>query len=441
MVTETVTYPKIFSGKMALATSIYVFVMLAGFNILVCYSLSLQIFPSQFNPSIITFSLLLTSACVSAVCIGIIPTNSRVYRSLGLPKDVKNDAMKISIGWALAIPSALLAVIPTLAAVTLLYLMQYIGIFPAVYLTVLTAPAALFVMWVFINSLQIRPGAMIYLSPKIMGVLPVALAACVAILLYAVYIIIAGWQNSLSFLKFYFPFTWLTFVEIVPVINVPDAWPLVLYSGIIILIYGVAGVVAYLALAREMINPPSLTSGQIIVMEAGKPLEWKWNEIKDTFSELKGDIWASFPYLNEESVEMFRRLPTEGKIRVITGVIRNREEFLEGIDNLNKEGWKIGIRKIYITNDRNEESPVFHDRFVIAENMLLFLGTDIMKGSMVREFFTTKIPSTLIEESNKIRGLLRHYWEIKENDLKKIYGETAKKVIITKFKEADQKEK
>ena len=428
---ELYTYPKIFAKKAVIGTSIIVFIFLGVINLLACHILCSQIFPSQFNSPLVTFSLLFASAIAAAAGTWVIPTSGRLYRFLDLPKDIENESRKINVGWALAIPAALLSVMPTLTVIAILYLTQNISIFPAVYLTIITIPVGLTVMWVLMNNLQIREAFGIYLNPKVIGFLLGVFVLLLLILLSVVYSLISGWQNSLYFLKIYSPFTWLLLVEALPVINLPDAGQLITTSGFIITAYIFTGMITYLIFARSMIQTLP-DQAQIIVMEVAKPLEWKWNELKTAFSELKGEILASLPYLNKYSIEMFKNLPKETHVRIITGVIRNRKELIEGIENLNKEGWKIWIRRLYIEN--GEGRSVFHDRLIVAENMLIFLGTDIMKDSLKREFYITKIPSTLIGEFYRIRNQLRNYWEIKDDKLKEDYGEKARKETIIKPK-------
>ena len=426
---ETYNYPQIFSNKVAKGTSGIVFLFLGVINLLACYALCSQIFPSQIGAPSIVFSLLLASAIVAAVCTWIIPTSTKLYRLLDLPEVIENDSQKINVGWTLAIPAAIMSVLPTIATVGILYLVQNIDIFPAVYLTIITIPVGFTVMWILMNSLQVRYAFGIFLNPKVIGFLLGAFGGVLLILLYIVYSLISGLQTSLYLLRIYSLQYWVLLTQAIPVINLPDAGYLITVSGFIIVAYIITGLLTYIIYTRTIIQP-STSQAQIIVMEVAKPLKWKWEELKTAFSELKGEIWASLPYLNKDSLEMFRRIPKESDVKIITGIIRDRKEFIEGIEKLNSEGRRIKIRRLFVEYDKGKESPVFHDRLILAENMLVFLGTDIMKDSMKKEFFITKVPSLLISESSKIKGLLRHYWEIKDYELKEEYGEKARKETI-----------
>lgn len=407
-------------------------------NLLACHVLCSQIFPSQINSPPIVFSLLLASAIVAAACTWIILTSGRLYRLLSLPEVIENEQQKINVGWTLTISSAVVSEVPTIATITFLYLAKGINIFPAVYLIIITIPVGLTVSWILMNNLQISQALGIFLNPKVIGFVVGAFVALLLILLLVVYSLISGWQTSLNLLRLYSFSLWLLIIEVLPVINLPDAGFLMIVSGFIILAYVITGLFTYIIYTRTIIQAPA-NQAQIIVMEVAKSQEWKWEELKAAFSELKGEIWASLPYLNKDSLEMFRRLPKDADLRIITGVIRDQKQFMEGIEKLTSEGRKIRIRRLFVENGGGEGRPVFHDRLILAENMLIFLGTDIMKDSMKREFFVTKVPSLLLGESSKIKGLLRHYWEIKDDELKEQYGEKARKETI-KLKKTEQKE-
>ncbi|MEM1729417.1 MAG: hypothetical protein QXS15_06665 [Candidatus Jordarchaeales archaeon] len=169
--------------------------------------------------------------------------------------------------------------------------------------------------------------------------------------------------------------------------------------------------------------------GLIIVMKAGENKDVKWEELKREFSSLRGEVWASLPYLDEDSVEILEEIPEDTKVHIITGVVNSK--FREKIQNLKRK--KLRIVKI---SKKEQDSPVIHDRIVVATNKILIIGTDIKKSSLNKDTLILSLQTDKIKDVEKLVNLLKEYWNKKDYELEEQHN--ARRETIYQYR--DEKE-
>jgi len=343
---------------------------------------------------------------------------------------VKSPTERIVWAWSLIIPAVLLIVLPSLSTLTILYVFNYLGLFPVTFFSVFDIILGFFVMWALMNRIQVEEAIRVYPKPVIMLTMIGLFTVFVIVTLYLVYVAISSWQTPLQIQLFTSPLTWLLLLKTIPILNLPEAGRIVGFSGGLLTIYFITGAIIYMYFYYEYVKgKEAVKSGKIIIMEAGKDEEEKWRELKREFASLRGEVWASLPYLDDTSLDILKVLPKETKVRIITGNIRERKKFMKKLEEINNPD--LSIVRISLSSEKGREpSPVIHDRIVIAENKILILGTDIKRSSLRKDTLILSFPTEQFENADSLVKLLKDHHCAKTGQLSEKYGEKIEKETI-----------
>jgi len=134
-----------------------------------------------------------------------------------------------------------------------------------------------------------------------------------------------------------------------------------------------------------------MRKGRVILLEPGKPFSAAV-ELGNIFSQMKGVIRISDPYIDEKTLDYFS--DSKLTIRILTSQITNVERFKRDLNKLQSEGISIEVRKI--------SKGILHDRYFIddkhfwlsgnslnnlgkKESFIVMLGDDV-RHSMLQTF-------------------------------------------------------
>jgi len=402
----------LFDRGLVKTTSIFVSVMLGVVHPVFCFLTCKRQFVETISFSGLAFATLFGIGVLSGLLLWVWLGRELGYKALGIPESEKRPTKRIVLAWSLVVPASLLVATPTLILLIILYITGLLELFPVTFLIIFTVILGFFIIWILMNNVQFREAIEIYPKPSIMlTMLGLFITALIAVL-YFIYVSINMWQNNLRILFLTLPSIWLMLIKAIPILNLPEAESITLSSGMLLLIYVVAGAIAFIFYAFKYAKEKGTFEGSIIVMKAGGDREVKWEELKREFSSLRGKVLASLPYLDETSVEILKEIPKNTEVRIITGVVDSK--FRKKIQELEREGLKI----IKISR-KGEESPVIHDRIVVADNKILILGTDIKKSSLSKGTLILSLRTNMLEKVEELIGFLEEYWKKKDYELEK----------------------
>ena len=333
-------------------------------------------FAGQFSFSGLTFAALFGVGILSGFLLWFWLGVGWGYRIFGI-STVESSTERIVLAWSLVIPASLLIVFPSLSVLTILYLLGYLEFFPITFFSVFVIILGFFVMWALMNTTQIEEAIRIYPKPVIMLTMIGLFSLTVVVVLYLIYASVSSWQRLLWTQFFISPLTWFLLIKTIPIQILPEAGRMTLHSGALLMIYFLMGAITYMYFYYEYVKSKEEVGkqGKIVIMSAGEDIMIKWRELKEEFSGLKGEIWASLPYLDETSLEILEMIPKEAKVRIITGVVK--EKFREKIKELHHHNLSVlQISKVSERDGKKEHSPVIHDRIVAVSYTHLTLPTN-----------------------------------------------------------------
>lgn len=422
----------LFDRSVVKITSIFVAVMLGIVHPAFCFLTCKNQFIETISFSGLTFATLFGIGILSGLLLWVWLGKELGHRAFGVC-DFESPTRRIVFAWSLVIPASLLVATPTLSVLTILYIIGLLELFPATFLSIFAVILGFFIIWILMNNVQFRESIEVYPKPIIMLTMIILFITALVVVLYFIYVSISNWQNNLRILFFILPSLWLLLTKTIPILNLPEAGSIVLFSGVLLSIYIITGAVIFIFYAFRYIEETrkEVTSNQglIIVMKAGENKDVKWEELKREFSSLRGEVWASLPYLDEDSVEILEEIPEDTKVHIITGVVNSK--FKEKIQNLKRK--KLRIVKI---SKKEQDSPVIHDRIVVATNKILIIGTDIKKSSLNKDTLILSLQTDKIKDVEKLVNLLKEYWNKKDYELEEQHN--ARRETIYQYR--DEKE-
>ncbi|MEM4447598.1 MAG: hypothetical protein QW461_09910 [Candidatus Jordarchaeales archaeon] len=317
----------LFDRSVVKITSIFVAVMLGIVHPAFCFLTCKNQFIETISFSGLTFATLFGIGILSGLLLWVWLGKELGHRAFGVC-DFESPTRRIVFAWSLVIPASLLVATPTLSVLTILYIIGLLELFPATFLSIFAVILGFFIIWILMNNVQFRESIEVYPKPIIMLTMIILFITALVVVLYFIYVSISNWQNNLRILFFILPSLWLLLTKTIPILNLPEAGSIVLFSGVLLSIYIITGAVIFIFYAFRYIEETrkEVTSNQglIIVMKAGENKDVKWEELKREFSSLRGEVWASLPYLDEDSVEILEEIPEDTKVHIITGVVNSK---------------------------------------------------------------------------------------------------------------------
>jgi hypothetical protein len=406
--------------------SVLTFVILGFVNPLTCNYLCSTRFPNEVYSPVFVFVVLVGGAAVSSGSLWFWLRSRKIYRAFNLPEKIDRSDVRANVKWAIGIPALIISVIPILAAITFLFSVGFIDIFPAEYLMVFSVFPGFFVLWSLMSSKQEREALEVYQGNLFKAVTLAALISCVAVMLFLVRNLLLGWQTLLHLQLFLSPLAGLQLIFSFPILNIPDANSLVVISSFIFALYVFSGLLFYSTLFERL--PPEEKSGYVIILPPAGDKREKWKELRSTFSKLQGPVIASLPFLDSSSAEVIGEIKTNEEIKIITGKLWD-EDLKNKLEKLNNKGYQVNLLELYYTTKEEKQKPLIHDRYVLSNNLFIVLGTDIKFESLVRESLIFRFPQNQIVNTDTIRERLNEYWNSTSEELSVYYHRPVSKNV------------
>lgn len=287
---------------------------------------------------------------------------------------------------------ALVVFIPQVLIILIFSIIDYMEIFDIIQMLLTTGIASVFVYSCgFIRGLSIGEKSILK-DPKIQ--------ITVAIMIVFIVIIISL-------------FTYLSwgYIENLGQGNINEYHSGLYLAGYVIF-YLIMGFVAYSKNVSETFDP----TGDLTITDLS---EKGWKKTLLEIENLKGEIRASLPFIDGTTFDALNEISSNNKIKIITsekGIKQefNRQEFNDKITKL--EDKFNSIELITLSKETNEKHnpPIFHDRFFIAENRLMILGTDLKHSSITNKISIPFLINT-IHFGNQLRIIMNIFDKYFEN--------------------------
>jgi len=119
-----------------------------------------------------------------------------------------------------------------------------------------------------------------------------------------------------------------------------------------------------LNLGKEILIP----SQSITVIDPSNPVT-SISSLHDYFSKLQGQVLICDPYLNKDSLPFLDSIPISSPTKFLTQKFIPSGRFTSIVQGLLKKGLKVEFRKI--------NQKLLHDRYIIDDSKIIFLGTSL----------------------------------------------------------------
>jgi len=148
-----------------------------------------------------------------------------------------------------------------------------------------------------------------------------------------------------------------------------------------------------------------------IEIESGKKEEDE-KVIKDFFPKLGREIVGELAYIDETTFKYLRYLPKDSIIKLMVSVVKEKEKCIEELNKMQKEGWKIQIKKVFKTilqQGKIEEKPYLHERWIGGENYEIDLNVDLKESTLGAKKHTIYIFHNI--QFSERQDIFKQKWE------------------------------